>query len=132
MRPFRLARIAAEAEGLRLRGMATRIVTRIGFAVVALFFVLGAVVFAHVAAWYELRIELNQGFLAAAGILGGMDLLLAAILGFLARRSAPSRVEVEALDVRRKAIEGIAGALSLTQLVIPLLRLISGLGRRRR
>ena len=132
MRPFRLARIAAEAEGLRLRGMATRIVTRIGFAVVALFFVLGAVVFAHVAAWYELRIELNQGFLAAAGILGGVDLLLAAILGFLARRSAPSRVEVEALDVRRKAIEGIAGALSLTQLVIPLLRLVSGLGRRRR
>ena len=132
MRPFRLARIAAEAEGLRLRGMATRIVTRIGFAVVALFFVLGAVVFAHVAAWYELRIELNQGFLAAAGILGGVDLLLAAILGFLASRSAPSRVEVEALDVRRKAIEGIAGALSLTQLVIPLLRLASGLGRRRR
>ena len=132
MRPFRLARIAAEAEGLRLRGMATRIVTRIGFAVVALFFVLGAVVFAHVAAWYELRIELNQGFLAAAGILGGVDLLLAAILGFLASRSAPSRVEVEALDVRRKAIEGIAGALSLTQLVIPLLRLVSGLGRRRR
>ena len=132
MRPFRLARIAAEAEGLRLRGMATRIVTRIGYAVVALFFVLGAVVFAHVAAWYELRIELNQGFLAAAGILGGVDLLLAAILGFLASRSAPSRVEVEALDVRRKAIEGIAGALSLTQLVIPLLRLASGLGRRRR
>ena len=132
MRPFRLARIAAEAEGVRLRGMATRIVTRIIFAAIALFFVLGAVVFAHVAAWYGIRIGLDQSYLASAGILGGVDLVLAILLGFLATRSSPSRVEVEALDVRRKAIEGIGSALSLTQIVLPLLRLLSGMRRRRR
>lgn len=132
MRPFRLARIAAEAEGVRLRGMATRIVTRIIFAVIALFFALGAVVFAHVAAWYGIRIGLDQSYLAASGILGGVDLVLAILLGFLASRSSPSRVEVEALDVRRKAIEGIGSALSLTQIVLPLLRLLSGMRRRRR
>lgn len=132
MRPFRLARIAAEAEGVRLRGMATRIVTRIIFAVIALFFALGAVVFAHVAAWYGIRIGLDQSYLAASEILGGVDLVLAILLGFLASRSSPSRVEVEALDVRRKAIEGIGSALSLTQIVLPLLRLLSGMRRRRR
>ncbi len=132
MRPFRLARIAAEAEGVRLRGMATRIAMRIVLAVIALFFVLGAVVFGHIAAWYEVRTALGQSYLVTTGILGGVDLLLAVILGFLATRSTPSRVEVEALDVRRKAIEGIGSAFSLTQMVIPILRLVSDMGRRKR
>jgi len=133
MRPFRLARIAAEAEGVRLRGMATRIVTRAILAVVALFFVLGAVVFGHIAAWYEIRTALDQSYLVTTGILGGADLVVALILVFFATRSSPSRVEIEALDVRRKAVEGIVSALSLTQMMIPLLRLVSGMrsGRRR-
>jgi hypothetical protein len=132
MRPFRLARIAAEAEGVRLRGLVSRIVTRAVLGVIALMFVLGAVVFAHVAAWYWLRTGLEQGFLAATGILGGGDLLVAVVLGVLATRSTPSRVELEALDVRRKAIQGIAGTLSLAQLVIPVLRIVANLRRRRR
>jgi lysylphosphatidylglycerol synthetase-like protein (DUF2156 family) len=132
MRPFRLARIAAEAEGVRLRGMATRIATRVGLAFVALFFIAGAVVFAHVAAWYEIRVGLEQSHLVTAGILGAIDLLIAVALGFLASRSSPSRTEVEALEVRRKAIEGIGSAMSLTQLALPTVRLISGLRRRRR
>jgi hypothetical protein len=132
MRPFRLARIAAEAEGVRLRGMLTRIVARVIFGCIALLFVTGAVVFAHIAAWYELRMGLDQTYLATAGILGGGDLLLAVILGFLASRSSPSRVEVEALEVRRKAIAGLGSTLSLSQMALPLLRLLSGFGRRRR
>jgi hypothetical protein len=132
MRPFRLARVAAEAEGVRLRGLASRIVTRAILGVVALLFALGAIVFAHVAAWYWLRTGLDQTFLAAAGVLGGGDLLLAVILGFAATRSAPSRVELEALDVRRKAIRAIGSTLSVTQMVIPLLRLVANLRRRRR
>jgi hypothetical protein len=132
MRPFRLARIAAEAEGVRLRALVTRIVTRVVMAVVALLFILGAIVFAHVAGWYWLRTDFNQTFLAATGICGGADLLIAIILGFFASRSSPSRVEVEAMYVRRKAIEGISSALSLTQLAIPLLRIVSNVRRRRR
>jgi hypothetical protein len=132
MRPFRLARIAAEAELVRLRGMMTRIMTRAIFGVVALFFLLGAMVFAHVAAWYEIRIGLDQSYLATAGILGGADLLLSIILLLLASRSSPSKVEVEALNVRRRAIEGIGSALTLTQLALPLVRLASNFGRRRR
>ena len=126
MRPFRLARIAAEAEGVRLRGMVARLVTRAIFAVIALFFILGAVTFGHIAAWYEIRIALDQSYLATAGILGGVDLLLAVILLFLASRSTPSRTEIEAREVRRKALQGIASALSLTQMLLPLaLRVMS-------
>jgi hypothetical protein len=100
--------------------------------VIALLFCFGAIVFAHVAAWYWLRTGLDQTFLAATGILGGVDLLVAIVLGFLASRSSPSRVEVEALEVRRKAIQAIGSTLSLTQLAIPLLRVLVNLRRRRR
>jgi hypothetical protein len=132
MRPVRLARIAAEAEGVRIRGMMTRIVTRVIFAVIAAVFILGALTFGHIAAWYEIRVALEQTYLATAGILGGADLLLAIILLVLASRSKPSRVEVEALEVRRKALEGISSALSITQMALPVLRLASGIRRRRR
>jgi hypothetical protein len=132
VRPFRLARIAAEAEGIRLRGMVTRIVTRAILAVVALFFILGALVFGHVAAWYEIRTALNQTYLATAGMLGGADLLLAIILLLLASRSSPSRMEREAREVRRQAVEGLSSAFSLAQLVLPVLRMVSGARRRRR
>jgi hypothetical protein len=132
VRSVRLARVAAEAEGVRLRGFASRIITRAILGLIALLFVLGAVVFAHLAGWYWLRTGLNQTLLAAAGILSGVDLLVAIILGVLAMRSTPSRVEVEALDVRRKAIQGIGSGLSLTRLVIPILRLVANVRRSRR
>jgi hypothetical protein len=132
MRPIRLARIAAEAEGVRLRGMVTRVMTRVIFAVIALFFVLGALTFGHVAAWYEIRLALDQGPLATAGILGGADLLLAIVLALLASRSSPSRTEIDALAIRRQALQGIGSALSLTQLALPLLRMVAGARRRRR
>ena len=132
MRPVRLARIAAEAEGVRLRGLVSRIITRAIFGVVALLFAIGAIAFGHIAAWFELRTGLGQTFLAATGEVGGFDLVVAIILGLLATRSSPSRVEREALDVRRKAVEAIGGTFSLVQLAMPVLRIGASLRRRRR
>lgn len=132
LRPVRLARIAAEAEGVRLRKMATRMAMRVVFAVVALVFATGVLVFIHVGAWYGIRGGLNLSQVATAVILGVFDLVVAAALGFLASRSSPSRVEVEALQVRRTAVEGIGSALSMTQMALPVLRIVSGFGRRRR
>jgi hypothetical protein len=132
VRSVRLVRVAAEAEGVRLRGFASRIVTRAILGLIALLFGLGAVVFAHLAAWHWLRTGLDQTFPAAAGILGGGDLLVAVILGVMATRTTPSRVEVEALDVRRKAVQAIGDTLSLGRLVIPILRIVAGMRRRRR
>ena len=59
MRTLRLARIAAEAEGLRLRHRAQRTAVRAASALIALAFLLGAVVFVHIAAWFWLRLVLG-------------------------------------------------------------------------
>ena len=115
-----------------MRALLNRQVTRTVMAVIALVFVLGALAFAHVAAWYGLRVSLEQTFLATTGILGGADLLIAIVLLVLASRSKPSRVEVEALEVRRKAIQGIGSSLSMAQMVVPVLRFIAYRRRRRR
>ena len=87
--------------------------------VVAVLFVIGAVVFVHIAAWGWIRLDEGLSYFATAGILGGIDLLIALILVALASRSGPSRVEREALDVRNRAIEGVTSALTLSQLAIP-------------
>lgn len=55
LRPLRLARIAAEAEGLRLRYVAQRTATRGIVGVIALIFVLAALGFFHIALWFWLR-----------------------------------------------------------------------------
>jgi hypothetical protein len=131
MRPDKLARVAVEAEMVRLRRMATRTGTRAILAVTALLFVLGALVLGHVAAWYLVRIDLNQSFLLATAILGGGDLLIAILFGALASRSSPSRVEKQALKVRRDAVAALGGAFSITQMALPLLQ-YAPLRRRRR
>ena len=113
-----------------MRRFAGRIVLRAVLGVIALLFLLGAIVFAHIAVWYWLRTGWAQSFPAAAGILGGADLLVAIILGFAATRSSPSRVELEALEVRRKAVTAIGGVFSLAGLVIPILRIVANLRRR--
>jgi hypothetical protein len=132
MRPLRLARIAAEAEGVRLRSMATRIIIKIILFIIALVFIMGALVFAHIAAWYEIQTVLQQSSLITAGILGAADLVIAIVLVLLASRSGASRTEIEAYEIRRKAIAGIGSALSLTQMVVPLLQLVTRSRRRRR
>jgi phage shock protein PspC (stress-responsive transcriptional regulator) len=55
VRTFRLARIAAEAEGLRLREQAQRTAVRVAFGMAAMVFMLGVLVFLHIAAWYWIR-----------------------------------------------------------------------------
>lgn len=126
MRPFALIRVAAEAEAVRLRALANRTVQRTLLAAIALFFLLAALVFAHIAAWFWL----DRSPLASAAILGGTDLFLAVIFGGLALRSAQSAVELEAIDIRRQALRGISSQVALARLVIPLLRLLSRNGRR--
>src|ERR1700754_3228227 len=102
MRPFRLARIAAEAETLRLRYAARRTMVRAVLALGALGFLFGTVACCHVAAWYWLRQRWDGP--EAALILAGVDLALAIVLALIAARSSPSRIEVEALAVRRRAL----------------------------
>ena len=131
MNPVKLARVAAEAEALRLRAMAGRIGRRIAFVVVALVFLLITLAFVHVIGWYALRVSAGLSFYAASGIVGGIDLLLALIFLGLASRSAPSAAEREALEVRRRAVEGMRSVMSMTQLALPTLRVVRSVRRRR-
>lgn len=102
LRPLSLASVAARAEGIRLRHLAKRLAFKIVYATAALLVLLVALFWLHVALWYWLRGFFNH--LEAALIIGGGDVLMAAILVGLAVRSAPSRTENEAREVRDIAI----------------------------
>jgi hypothetical protein len=130
MRTFRLARIAVEAEGLRLRQRAQRTVIRAAFGMIAMGFLIGAVIFVHLAAWYWIRQTLRDEY--AALILGGADFVLAMVLAFLASRSAPSRVELEALAVRQRAVESAVSSIAVSSLIFQAVRVLSNLLRRPR
>ena len=97
--------------------------------VVALAFLFGALVFGQIAAWYWLRMSFDRP--ATALILGGAELVLAALLGLLAARSSPGRIEVEALAVRRRALESVTSSLAFSALVTQLVPVAFRLFRRR-
>jgi hypothetical protein len=131
MRPLRLARVAAEAEGLRLRSMAQRTVTRIVMGLIALMFLCGALVFAHVVAWYWLRLDFGWPQMWTAAALGGCDLVLAALLALLAARSSPGRIERQALEIRQRAWQNATSSVAFSALLVPVLRLLVRTMRRR-
>ena len=126
MRVLRLARIAAEAEVLRLRRIALRTGFRAAYGVLALVFVIAALALAHAAAWLAL-IKL-VGPVSAALIVMGVDLLIAVIFGALAARSAPDRIEREALQIRRTATQQMVRSLSLVMLLMPVTRRLRSRG----
>jgi hypothetical protein len=105
-----------EAEGLRLSHRARRTGVRIVLGCFAGALLLAAVGFAHIAIWNWLREYLAAQYVAA--IFAGVDLVLALVLGVLAVRSVPGRVELEALAVRRQALEQVAASVTISALVV--------------
>jgi hypothetical protein len=130
MRALRLARIAAEAEGIRLRHRTQRAVARGALALVALGFLAAAGVFFHIAGWFLLREHWEPP--ASAMIIGGVDIVVAGLLGLLAARSSASRTEMEALAVRQRAMESIASTVAISTFATQLLRLAASYFRRTR
>jgi|RhiMetStandDraft_4_1073278.scaffolds.fasta_scaffold97703_3 hypothetical protein len=130
LRPLRLARIAAEAEGLRLRYVAQRTATRGIVGVIALIFVLAALGFFHIALWFWLRRHFESP--ATSLIVAGGDLLIALIFGLFAARSSPGRLETEALEIRRRALENATSALTYSTLAAQALRVGINMFRRGR
>jgi hypothetical protein len=130
MRPLRLARIAAEAEVLRLRHRARRTAVRATLAIIATAFLIAAVGFVHVAAWFWLRQSWDGKYVALT--LAGADLVVAALLGVLAMRAAPSQIELEALAVRERALEGATAAITWSTIAVQSLRILNNLLARSR
>jgi uncharacterized membrane protein len=129
MRALQLARVAAQAEALRLRHNARRTAIRAALGLVALAFLFGAIIFCHIAAWYRLVMSWDEP--AATLIIAGVDLLVAVVLALVAIRSSAGRVEAEALALRRRALDHASTSLTLPALVTPLLPLAARLFRRR-
>jgi hypothetical protein len=129
MRVLQLARITAEAEALRLRHNARRSAIRAALGLTALGFLLGAIVLFHVAAWSWLSMSWREP--SATLIIAGADLLVAVALALAATRLSAGRVEVEALELRRRALDHVSTSLTLPALATPLLPLATRLFRRR-
>jgi hypothetical protein len=129
MQALKLARIAAEAEALRLRYSARRTAVRVALGLTALGFLSGAIVFCHVAAWF--RLSVSWGEPVAALILAGTDLLAAVVLALVAARSSAGRFEAEALALRKRALDQATRSLAFSALMTPLVPLATRLLRRR-
>jgi hypothetical protein len=106
--------------------MLARQARRGAFGAGALIFGLAVLALAEIAGWQTMRLYFTG--IVATLILLGINLVIAAALGAVAARSSPSHTEREALRVRREALDGARGALSIAA-AFPLLRLV---GRRRR
>ena len=123
MRGFRLARIAAEAERLRLRLLLRRQIVRAVLGAGAVVFLLAALVALHVAAALALAEHLAP--LNAALIVAAADVVVAIVLGLFATRNVPGRAEREALRVRRIAVDQAIETVALTAIIGRLTRVRS-------
>ena len=120
MRTVQLAKIAAEAELVRLRRVAKRTGSRAGYAVVAAVFGLAAL--AMVLAAVTVLIAGSLGLAPALWIMAVACLAIAGILAWLAARSTPDVLEVEARMVRDSAIRGMRQTTSGTAVATDLAR----------
>lgn len=132
VRVLRLARIAAEAEGLRLRRQARRAAIRGVLGLIALVWLLGAVVFAHVAVWNWLETSVGWTPLGTAWALAGGDTVVALVLCLMAARLGPGKVETEALAVRSRAVDAATNSLAVSALLLQAVRGVTDLLRSRR
>jgi hypothetical protein len=129
MRILRLARIAAEAEGLRLRRIARGSARRAVATAVALPFLLAGLGFLELALWLYLSARLPGWGAALAGAVANLLLALLLVLPAL-RRPARDPVAQEAARLRREAVAGIEDQLRLGSAVVDLVRALTLLIRR--
>ena len=122
MRSLELAKIAWEAETLRLRRMARRTTSRLVMTAVALPFLLGTLAFLELALWSYVSSHLIAPF--AALVLAGANIVFAGIFLLAAVLSSDSRVEIEALQVRKRALEDVSRQLTVAGLVVPATRFL--------
>jgi len=131
MRAVQLARVAAQAETVRLRAMTRRLVGSAILGVVALLFLVAGMGFAHVAIWYGLRGGAGWSEAWSACALMAGDLGLALLFAVVALRSQPGRAEIEAQAIRRSATEGMTTSMTLPSVALTLFRLWPLLHRRK-
>ncbi len=115
MRAANLAKVAAQAELLRIQYMLKRQGMRVALGLIAAIFLLAVITFANVAGWQVASMYVAPIY--ATLIMLGMNLLLSVIFGILGIRSAPSRGERDALQVRQQALQEARSALTISAIV---------------
>ena len=110
--------------------VARRTATRVVMVLVALPFLLATFGFFEAAFWNWVSRHLIPEY--AALIVAGVNLLIGGVLVLFAAVSSDSRVEIEALKVRQRALEDVSRQLTVTALVAPAARLVLDLLRRGR
>jgi len=120
MRLLSLVRAAWQAEGLYLRRSSRGYVIQAGFGIVAAVFALMLLLMLHIAGFAAL--VPSQGPVWAALIVGAVDLVLAGLLGILARRRPRDAIAEEALALRQAAMRQMGDTAAQTMILAPLLR----------
>jgi hypothetical protein len=120
VRGLSLARIAAQAESIRLRALLRRQAARALLGALAAVFLLASLVAAHVAGAMALSEHVTT--IQAVLIVAGIDLLAAIVLAAFAARDVPGAVEREALTVRRAAVEEAVETALITAALARLVR----------
>jgi hypothetical protein len=128
MRAVKLAKVAAQAEKLRLRALAQRQVRRGIYGAVATVFAVGALALGHVVAF--LAIVPSLGSLWTSVVLLAFDLVVAVVLGTLAALLKPGEIEAEAQRLKETALRQMRQDLTVAALV-PALGLFIGSRRAR-
>jgi len=115
MRTIDLAKVAASAEALRLRRIAHRQGMRAAYGAGAAVFGIAVFVLLHVVAYHAMVPQLSP--LVASIILLVFDLVVAAVLGYLAMSSKPDTIEDEAKMIRQQAVVEMRRSVTAMALV---------------
>jgi uncharacterized membrane protein len=115
MRSVNLVKVAIEAEILRYKSMAARQGRRAGFGVAALIFGVGFLISLEIAGWQTARMYILPIY-ATLGVMG-FNFVIAAVFVVVAMRSSPGQSEIDALAVRKRAVEALQTSVAISTLV---------------
>ena len=110
MRTVELAKVAVAAESLRLRRLAKRQAMRAAYAAGAAVFGIAVLVGLHVTLWTFLAPRTSP--VLASVIVVAVDVVIAAVLAFLALRNTPGAIEEEARIIRTQAVAEVKRSMT--------------------
>jgi hypothetical protein len=102
IRPIELLKAAAAAEALRLRVIFGRQRLRAIYAAVAVVFALATLVLLHVVIYHTAALWLTV--IQSDLVVLAFDLVIAGALTFLAMKDNPDAIQVQALEIRQRAV----------------------------
>jgi len=124
VRALRASRIVVDAEALRLRLHVRRLAVRAALASIALVFLGCALVLAHVAAWYWLRLDVGWTVQGSAAVLTVGDLVIAGLLAVVVLRMGPGAAETGARVVRQQAWQALVATVAWPMVLLRVMGLM--------